>query len=139
MPTTWKMKPPGTGLCVRYRYDETRRRRWKTVELIVEESDWEPATSRRQEDPRVAIQVAAQERGVRQQVKAAGGKGNPRGVVWELPYGQAVALGLTGRIVTKADEWGKEAHLHIEGSARESPSTYREDESHIPVDRSIYI
>ena len=58
-------------------------------------------------------------------MKAAGGKWNPRGVVWELPYGQVVALGLTGRIVTKADEGEKEAHLHIDGSVRESPSTYR--------------
>jgi len=95
------------------------------VELIVEESDWEPTMPSRQEDTLVAIQVAVQERGVRQQVKAAGGKWNPRDVVWELPYGPVVALGLTGRIVTKADELGKETHLHIDGSARESPSTYR--------------
>ena len=112
-------------VCVRYRYDETKRRRWKTVELIVEESDWEPTMPSRQEDTLVAIQVAVQERGVRQQVKAAGGKWNPRGVVWELPYGQVVALGLTGRIVTKTDEQAREAHLHIDRSARERPSTYR--------------
>lgn len=29
-------------LCVRYRYDEQQKKRFKTVELIVEESDWEP-------------------------------------------------------------------------------------------------
>ncbi|MBI3799794.1 MAG: hypothetical protein HY268_22825 [Deltaproteobacteria bacterium] len=66
-------------VCVRYRYDETKRRRWKTVELIVEESDWEPPTPRRQEDTLVAIQVAAQERGVRQQVKAANGPDRHQG------------------------------------------------------------
>jgi hypothetical protein len=112
-------------VCVRYRYDETKKRRWKTVELIVEESDWEPTTPRWQADTMVAIQVAAQEREVRQQVKGAGGKWNPREVVWELPYGQVVALGLTGRIVTKADERERGAHLHMDGSARESPSTDR--------------
>ncbi|MBI3801104.1 MAG: hypothetical protein HY268_29555 [Deltaproteobacteria bacterium] len=110
-------------VCVRYRYDETKRRRWKTVELIVEESDWEPP--RRQEDTLVAIQVAAQERGVRQQVKAAGGKWNPRSVVWELPYGQVVALGLTDRIVTKAEGREAGAHLQIDGPSRERPSTCR--------------
>jgi hypothetical protein len=52
----------------------------------------------------VTIHVAAQEREVRQQVKAAGGKWNPKEVVWELPYGQVVALGLRDRIVTKANE-----------------------------------
>ena len=31
-------------VCVRYRYDERRKRRLKTVELIVEESAWEPRT-----------------------------------------------------------------------------------------------
>ena len=74
------MKPPGTGLCVRYRYDETRRRRWKTVELIVEESDWEPTTPGRREGTLVTIQVAAQERGGeaaseggRRQVESQGG------------------------------------------------------------------
>jgi hypothetical protein len=29
-------------VCVRYRYDGERRKRYKTVELIIEESDWEP-------------------------------------------------------------------------------------------------
>ena len=31
-------------LCVRYRYDKERGKRLKTVELIVEEVDWQPAT-----------------------------------------------------------------------------------------------
>jgi len=29
-------------VCVRYRYDEQRRKRFKTVELIVDESPWTP-------------------------------------------------------------------------------------------------
>ncbi len=31
-------------VCVRYRYDAARHRRYKTVELIVEESPWSPPT-----------------------------------------------------------------------------------------------
>ena len=89
-------------VCVRYRYDETKKQRWKTVELIIEKSEWEPPTLIRQDDTIEALQVTAWEREVRQQVKAAGGKWNPRELVWELPYGQVVALGLTGRIVAKA-------------------------------------
>ena len=89
-------------VCVRYRYDETTKERWKTVELIVEKSVWEPPTLKWQADTLVAVQVEAQEREVRQRVKAAGGKWNPKEVVWELPYGQVVALGLTARIVTKS-------------------------------------
>jgi hypothetical protein len=112
-------------VCVRYRYDETTKERWKTVELIIEKRAWEPSPPRWQEDPLVALQVAAQERAVRQQVKAVGGTWNPREVVWELPYGQVVALGLTARIVSKADDGEKESHLHIDGAEREDPSTYR--------------
>jgi hypothetical protein len=112
-------------VCVRYRYDETKKRRWKTVELIVEESAWDPPAPKWQEDTRVAIQVAAQERGVRQQVKAAGGKWNSRGVVWELPYGQVIALGLTDRIVTEAEGREAGAHLPIDGASRARPSTGR--------------
>jgi hypothetical protein len=112
-------------VCVRYRYDETTKERWKTVELIIEKSAWEPPSPRWQEDTLVALQVAAQEREVRQQVKAAGGKWKPKEVVWELPYGQVVALGLTARIVTKGDERERDAPLHIDGTERESPSTGR--------------
>ena len=29
-------------ICVRYRYDETKQKRYKTVELIVDEQEWAP-------------------------------------------------------------------------------------------------
>jgi hypothetical protein len=29
-------------VCVRYRYDEVKQKRYKTVELIVDEQDWTP-------------------------------------------------------------------------------------------------
>jgi hypothetical protein len=110
---------------VRYRYDETTKERWKTVELSVEKSTWEPPKPQWQAHTLVALQVAAQEREVRHRVKAAGGKWNPKEVVWELPYGQVVALGLTTRIVTKREEQEREAHLPIDGPEREPPSTDR--------------
>jgi len=78
-------------VCVRYRYDETTKERWKTVELIIEKSVWEPPQEQWRDETPVALQVAAREREVRRQVKAAGGKWNPKAVVWELPYGQVVA------------------------------------------------
>ena len=112
-------------VCVRYRYDETKKQRWKTVELIIEKREWEPLMPRGQADTLVAIQVAAQEREVRQQVKAAGGKWNPREVVWELPYGQVVALGLTDRLVPKGGGGDKEAHPYIDGAGSAHSSTYR--------------
>ena len=74
-------------VCVRYRYDEEKKERWKTVEPIIEKSEWEPMTVHWQAEMRVALQIAVHERDLRQQVKAAGGKWNPSEAVWELPYG----------------------------------------------------
>jgi hypothetical protein len=112
-------------VCVRYRYDEVKKERWKTVELIIEKSAWEPPSAQWQEDMIVTIQVAGPEREIRQRVKAAGGKWNPRAVVWELPYGQVVALGLTARIVSKTSADTRSDHLRIDGTGPAQPSTNR--------------
>jgi hypothetical protein len=105
-------------VCVRYRYDETTKQRWKTVELIIDKRAWEPPQAQWQEDRLVALRVAAHERGVRQQVKAAGGQWNPRQLVWEVPYGKVIALGLRGRIVCQRDEKEQATHLLVDGDGR---------------------
>jgi hypothetical protein len=86
-------------VCVRYRYDEERKKRVKTVELIVEESEWEPTLSRRVGESLVRVRVALPEVEVRSQVKRAGGRWDPQRRVWELRYDRVVALGLADRIV----------------------------------------
>ena len=86
-------------VCVRYRYDEQRKKRFKTVELIVAESAWTPAAGRWQADTLVPVRVTVSEIALRQQVKQAGGKWNPQRGVWEVRYDQVRALGLTDRIV----------------------------------------
>jgi hypothetical protein len=95
------------------------------VELIIEKRTWAPPPPRWQADTQVAIQVVAPEREVRQQVKAAGGKWNSKEVVWELPYGQVGAWGLTDRIVPKADPGEQNVHILIDGTGRERPSANR--------------
>ncbi len=112
-------------VCVRYRYDEATKERWKTVELIIEKSAWEPPQPKWRDDTFVALQVAAQEREIRQRVKAAGGKWNPKAVVWELAYGHVVALGLTARIVARVGAGGSNGPLLIDGAGHERPSTNR--------------
>lgn len=86
-------------VCVRYRYDEQRKRRLKTVELIVEESEWNPPACPGMNDTFVRLRVALAETEVRRQVKAAGGRWNPEQRVWEMRYGRVRALGFTDRIV----------------------------------------
>jgi len=86
-------------VCVRYRYDEQRQKRWKTVELIVEEAPWAPLETPPAADVLVPIRLALLEATLRQQIKQGGGRWDPRRQVWEVRYAQAVALGLTERII----------------------------------------
>jgi hypothetical protein len=111
-------------VCVRYRYDEATKERWKTVELIIDKSVWEPS-SKWSAETLVALRVAAQEREVRQRVKAAGGKWNPKEGVWELAYGQVVTLGLRERIVAEVNAGERNPHLLIDGTGIGRPSANR--------------
>ena len=70
-------------VCVRYRYDDQRKKRFKTVELIVAESDWTPTPCQPSGESLVPIRVALSEVAVRQEVKQAGGRWNPQLSVWE--------------------------------------------------------
>jgi hypothetical protein len=84
-------------VCVRYRYDATRKKRLKTVELVVAESRWEPRFA---PDDIVALRIAFTDVAARQRVKQAGGTWNPDRTVWQLRYDRVVALGLRRRIVS---------------------------------------
>ena len=84
-------------LCVRYRYDAERKRRYKTVELIVDEAAWEPPATKA--DEIVRVRVEAYERDWQEKVRRAGGKWNPRERVWELRYDRAIGIGAGSRII----------------------------------------
>jgi hypothetical protein len=86
-------------ICVRYRYDAQLKKRFKTVELLVAERDWEPPRPRFAQDQIVALRVAFADVAVRDRVKQAGGTWNPERRVWQLRYDRVVALGLNSRIV----------------------------------------
>lgn len=111
MKTGRKLKPgqPGTKklmrefgdklVCVRYRYDAGRQRRLKTVELILEETPWQPDTTKIPLNKILHIQVRYNEAALQQQVRAVGGKWNKERQAWALPYRAILKLGLTERIV----------------------------------------
>ena len=85
-------------VCVRYRYNTLRKNRFKTVELIVAERDWDPPATHLGDDAPVAVRIDFAEAELRQRVKQAGGTWNPDRRVWELPYVQVVALKLKAQI-----------------------------------------
>ena len=87
-------------VCVRYRYDQKRRKRYKTVELIVDEKDWLPET-RIPATRRVYFRIRYGETGLRERVKQAGGYWNPAKRAWHLEYSAVIQLGLEKRIIDK--------------------------------------
>jgi hypothetical protein len=84
-------------LYVRYRYDEERGVRLKTVELIIEETPWVP-TRRLRDNDVVPVAVGNAEKEQREQVKALGGTWDPAAKVWRVPYGAIKGTELEGRI-----------------------------------------
>ena len=86
-------------VCVRSRYDAQRKKRCKTVELLVAERAWEPPAPRCTADTRVGIRIGFAEADRRERVKQAGGKWNRSHKGGELCYDQVVARTLEARIV----------------------------------------
>jgi hypothetical protein len=88
-------------LCVRYRYDSEKKEKMKTVEIIVQKKPWDGKGRKMPGNKIIPIRVAYEEIKIRRIVKAAGGKWNMKGKVWELPYKEVRALGLEDRIVVR--------------------------------------
>jgi hypothetical protein len=87
-------------LYVRYRYDENRGVRLKTVEIVVEEKPWQP-TVRFRDGDMVSVAVGFGENALRDSLKAAGGKWNREEKVWHVRYGLIRGTELEERILVK--------------------------------------
>jgi hypothetical protein len=59
-------------ICVRYRYDEERKLRYKTVELIVETILWAPQADELSGETIVGLKIGLQEVGLQTVVRQAG-------------------------------------------------------------------
>lgn len=75
----------------------------KTVELIIERTDWEPPPEKLSADTIVAVQIAGYETELRKKVKAIGGTWNPEKRLWYVRYGNIAGTAL-------------EKHIHIDAS-----------------------
>ena len=84
-------------VCIRYRYDEQKRMRYKTIELILEAVPWQPKPPK--PGTMVQVKITFSEDALRKRVKSAGGRWDDKLRVWRLPYGKIVELGLRKRIV----------------------------------------
>ena len=100
-------------VCIRYRYDPARKKRFKTVELIVGEYDWQPPEPHPQEDRpsglspkryytrRVGIRISHLETDLRKRIMAAGGMWDPSERMWFLPEEEVRKLGLVQRVARR--------------------------------------
>lgn len=85
-------------ICVRYRYDKQKQKRYKTIELIVDEQDWVPGI-KFSPDKLVKLRIGYGETELRETIKQAGGFWNPEQKAWALSYHKALRLGLERRII----------------------------------------
>lgn len=93
-------------ICVRYRYDPIRQRRYKTVELIVEEQAWVPPPEPELEEVqpatrRLGVRIAYHERELRRKIKQAGGTWSEQERLWRVAPAVVEALGLQTRVVRR--------------------------------------
>jgi hypothetical protein len=84
---------------VRYRYDAERKKRQITVELVVDERHWEKDVKRIPANRIVKVKIYYGETDLRLRVRSVGAKWDSDNRVWEMKYGDVVALGLEKRIV----------------------------------------
>lgn len=86
--TTKLVEKYGDALvCVRYRYDAQKCKQYKTVEIIVSESDWTPPPAKYPDSTLVAVKIGFNETALQSQVKAVGGRWDIEKKVWVVPYG----------------------------------------------------
>lgn len=93
-------------ICVRYRYDKVKRKRYKTIELIIDEQAWlegyrmpPHVVPRHEPIGPVLVKINYHEVKLRNAAKEAGGQWCPKEIAWKLPYDRVIALGLDQRIL----------------------------------------
>jgi len=74
-------------VCVRYRYDEKTQKQYKTVEIIVSESEWTLPPAKYPDGVIVPLKIGITETALQEQVRAVGGRWNKEQQVWLVPFG----------------------------------------------------
>ncbi len=111
MITSLKLKPGQKGtkklmdqygdklVCVRYRYDETNGKRYKTVELIVEQTNWTPPKRIYPDNFLVPVHIGFTDTASRNLAKAAHGRWDPEEKLWFIRYGKIKGTSLEKHII----------------------------------------
>lgn len=98
-----------TLVCVRYRYDSKANKRYKTVEIIVSESEWAPPPAKYSEGELVPLKIGINETALQSQARAVGGRWDKDQQFWIVPYGCIAGTKLEKLIVVETNEGTKES------------------------------
>jgi len=74
-------------VCVRYRYDAKAHKQYKTVEIILSETEWTPPPARYPDGTLVSLKIGINETALQNQAGAVGGRWDKEQQVWLVPYG----------------------------------------------------
>lgn len=85
-------------VCVRYREDTSGRKRYTTVELVVDEA---PLTHRNDRRTLVAVHLPVAAHELRDRAIALGARWDAKEFIWWMPWHVAEALGLQSRAQTR--------------------------------------
>ncbi len=98
-------------ICVRYRYDYIKKKKYKTIELIISEENWQPPMPHPDEERakqvekgysmenKVKLRIALDEQQLQRKVKKQGGIWSKKDQAWLINESAARKAGLTSRIV----------------------------------------
>ena len=91
-------------VAVRYRKDQQQKRLFTTIELVVDARESFPHVNQEavlalKNQQWVAVKLDFKEKNLREQIKQKKGRWSQANTVWVLQYQDAVALGITQRIV----------------------------------------
>jgi hypothetical protein len=119
MITKLKLKPGQKGtkklaeeygdalVCVRYRYDEAKRVRHKTIELIVESKPWTAPAPSLTDTDHVPVHIGFADTVSREMAKAAKGRWDPKQKLWLIRYGRIKGTPLEKHIILDAFQRGR--------------------------------
>ena len=94
-------------ICVRYRYDAETQKQYKTVEIIVSESEWTPPPTKYPDGTLVPLKIGIKETALQEQVRSVGGRWNKEQKVWLVPYGCIAGTKLEKLIVVETSAKAK--------------------------------
>jgi len=88
-------------ICVRYKYDYKRLKRYTTIELKVDEAPWKPKKIDNFLQKLVYIKLMKYETNLHKKVKQHTGRWNKEQLLWEIPLWAALKLKIDHRIISE--------------------------------------